>query len=624
MFKLIQSFDDSLPEIELPIEHLFNPALNKLWQSGFSRQLAGNNSYPRICDMFKLLKSLYTKNNILYQPYLMIDCLAAVDTSNRNTFNEFVSFFVNAIPEEDLWTLAFMRFNGYIRENVAWQSYGPHDIREVSTTHTGWRLSSISPNLVTQVWPATTFTGSGLEATYKEHILKHVKKIKDKFEASGLMTCERQFYPAQGSFCLAHLMPPLLNYVTNEKMFTRSASRTTESPSTIFGRLELASSDDVRSFVKASVERHHHFTDLVVGIMSFKYDPPITKADRTALHTVFSYSTSPCDMLKWPITLKGEVKPVLYGVELEVSTNYTMKRLIEACNELFLIGKQDGSITGSMGNRVELVTVPCSLRAQKREWAHFFSKLDYEQFDTSKDTNNGMHVHIDRTAFVDEKHIRNLAWLVNNPANYDFWLAVSERNDHSMRNYATTANFGTSSKVRSFRNTTQVVSQIRGAINVRTNKPTIEVRLFRGIVSYASVLKNLECVDAMYNYTMSRNITELTLKAFLAWLDSTPSNKYPVFKKFVAAIPNMKKIIARSEVREIIFNAKTPEKIIQILDKSKFKITQEHILALNKTMKKRSFRLNKATGKVEAIFTNESPVAHLNRELEKRFINMAG
>jgi hypothetical protein len=288
-----------------------------------------------------------------------------------------------------------------------------------------------------------------------------------------------------------------------------------------------------------------------------------------------------------------------------------------------MLAKSDSSVTGNKRHSLELVTVPMSFKAHKREWAKWFSKLEYDKFDTTKDTNNGMHVHIGRDHFDNEKHIRNLAWFINNPAHRDFMMALSERTAYSVENYSPMRKYSPeASKVRAMKNVVGEIRNLRGACNVASNKPTIEVRLFKGIVSYAAVLKNLECVDAMFNFSREFPVYKMTLRQFLLWLESQPYNKYPVFKKFVFAIKNLKKMTFESDMNEIIFTSNDPNKIMKRMTTAGIKITNEHITTLNKRVKKRMFVLNKETGNIDIVYTNKFPLAHMDRELEKRYVNL--
>src|SRR5690606_7842826 len=55
---------------------------------------------------------------------------------------------------------------------------------------------------------------------------------------------------------------------------------------------------------------------------------------------------------------------------------------------------------------------------------------------------------------------------------------------------------------------------------------TIEVRLFKGIVSWTSILKNLEFVDSLVEFTKNSGFSNLSLSDYLKYLKSLPSTNY--------------------------------------------------------------------------------------------------
>ena len=167
------------------------------------------------------------------------------------------------------------------------------------------------------------------------------------------------------------------------------------------------------------------------------------------LYDIFQASADTCTILDghWPIKLKNEPPTNrLYGLELECTSDHTIKELMDAQGELFMIGKQDGSISGSKDLRVELVTVPMTLKAHKVQWSKWFNNLDYNKFDTTKKTTNGIHIHIDRKGFNNSQHIKNFAWFFGNPSNKDFILEFSERDVNTLRQYANFPEFRPSNK----------------------------------------------------------------------------------------------------------------------------------------------------------------------------------
>lgn len=313
-------------------------------------------------------------------------------------------------------------------------------------------------------------------------------------------------------------------------------------------------------------------------------------AKRHSLYRMFQYSTNVLSILPYPKTEPKERDPVLVGVELELNTDYDVKPLIDACAEPFFIAKPDSTISGCKRNCMELVTVPSSFKYLKRAYAQWFDKLDYEQFDTSVSTNNGMHVHIGREHFEDQHHMRNFCWFFNNPANLDFIYKMSERgNMTSFQQWSPTLRFGGLSRASAFRKVYDLLSSggLRGATNFKGGRSgaTVEVRIFRGIVSYASICKNLEFVEAVFHFTKSlSSYRQLSLSAFVDWLKAQPRNKYIMLRKFLDALP-MDKILLKADLDDWLFLETNPDRMLARLRKAPFPLTKAHLAVLNKGRK---------------------------------------
>jgi len=345
-----------------------------------------------------------------------------------------------------------------------------------------------------------------------------------------------------------------------------------------------------------------------------------TKDDRRSLYKLFEYSRSPLRHLDWPLQLPTEHKPLHYGVELEISTDYSIKKLIDACETPFFIAKSDRSVTGSKMNNYELCTVPTSLKAHAQQWAHFFSNLDYEKFDQTKDTNNGMHVHIAQSAF-DTAHKRRFVWFLSQHGHRQFLLAFSERTAASFNEYSALPG-STGQRTKDFLSSLDRLSHSRGCVYVSRVKPTIEVRLFRGIVSLADILKNLEFVDSVYHFTKECSNTTVTLPDYTRWLTSTPANKYKLVKEYITSMKDLDIHIALSVIEQKIGLQTQPiQKAVEILNTSGITLTQDYATALNRHVKKRIVVFDKTTSKLKLSHHNLSPLHHLNREIEKRLLH---
>jgi len=359
----------------------------------------------------------------------------------------------------------------------------------------------------------------------------------------------------------------------------------------------------------------------------------ISNKNRKPLYKIFPHSASPITELEDVVDTKRD-SGVRYGVELEVSTDLSIKELIDAQHELFFIGKSDSSITGTKKTRVELVTVPLTYKEQRTSWAKFFKGIEYSEFDTSNTTNNGMHVHVSRKAFGKEvkkpnlftkhtPHMLRFCWMITNPANAPFFLAISERDKQSLQQWAPMPNFS------KFKSTKKALcyalleaGRIRGAVNVGTDKPTVEVRLFKGIVSLATVFKNLDVVDALFYYTKDASLEKLTVNDFLSYIDELPANKYLCLRHFLKKIP-IDEYIDFSRLVTLTFGEERPEKICEIVNSSGMALKQAHIKQLNTLRTDVTFEMQKG-GLLRVSDKDKGKVAFLDRFVEANICGNRG
>ena len=159
----------------------------------------------------------------------------------------------------------------------------------------------------------------------------------------------------------------------------------------------------------------------------------------------------------------------------------------------------------------------------------------------------------------------------------------------------------------------------RGIINFG-KKITVEIRMFRSIVSFAELCKDLEFVDAVFHFCSGeRSLMKLGFTDFLTWLQKeVPINKYTILRKFIDSCNYMDKMISEYQVKNMIFNITEPELIIKKLNGSKLKLTNAHVSVLNKGIK-RTYILNKDTGFIELTTTNMSKLVKIDRSTESRY-----
>jgi hypothetical protein len=308
------------------------------------------------------------------------------------------------------------------------------------------------------------------------------------------------------------------------------------------------------------------------GMLQIKPKLTSDKAIRQKVRRVLSYSTNVLDII--PYQYRNYIKnsdkitdDITYGVELETSSRLNASKLIDAQKTLFFACKQDGSISGSFDNRNELVTVPATLKQQKRLWASFFDNVNYADFDCSARTTNGMHVHISRDAFsqhLTNLHLQQFTFFFIRPSNRDFIYKISERDQvHHMVQYSGFPEV--TGKRKNLEKALDSNGNMRGAINLRKG-PTIEVRIFKGLVSYATIAKNLEFVDALVEYTRPKHsgYSTLTSYHFIQWLNSLEPSRYRILRQFIFKHFNPR-------------NLEIHQKFSKVIDIACGKMTSDHL-----------------------------------------------
>lgn len=434
-------------------------------------------------------------------------------------------------------------------------------------------------------------------------------------------------------------MPAFVKYNFLRKVFLRGNSGTEADYYTFDGQYFensriLGYVDSNSTFSVTDTNRWTNCISNTIWKMKYTYDGPVR---RERLYTTFSYSTNVMNILGEKfISEPKEFKPPFYGVELEMSTDYSQRDLIDATEEPFFILKSDSSISGNKSRVYELVTLPMSIVAHKKRFAHFFSNLDYDTFDRSITTTNGMHVHISRAAFNDtkgkdtESHLRKFSYFFINPSNYQFLLAVSERTEDSLQRFSPIPRPSThdiANHKALFKQSTGCWG--RGAINVTSGKPTVEVRLFKGIVSYATIVKNLEFTDSVFFFTQQATRSTLTLHHYLNWLKLQPANKYKTLREFYRRI-NVTSFVKESNLLEEIFRYGFDQtSVIKALSDVNTVLKQERKISLSlmhnvakcikRVIPQFSYVYNKRTGMFEKDTRNLSKLHDLDVTLEKLF-----
>ena len=229
---------------------------------------------------------------------------------------------------------------------------------------------------------------------------------------------------------------------------------------------------------------------------------------------------------------------VYLGIELEVErganseTNHTkMALLIE---QDFLYFKTDGSLD----NGFEIVTHPMTIsyiKKHKNVWADILNLLRSNKYRSYDTRTCGMHIHISKNAFTTWHLYRFMKFFVDNSdfvtkisqrkvENLDRWAALTDDPSEGTKEYTQESLMYKAKKKRG--NSKRYL-----AVNLQ-NDNSVEVRIFRGTLNDSSFFKNIEFVQALYDYTKSIPDPDMSLKSFLTFIKD--NNEYPYLRKFIA------------------------------------------------------------------------------------------
>lgn len=571
---------------------LFTPSVNRCWDHSLGNEVT-------LDQWFRFLKAFYSRENIRNN----LGCFVPDMRSYRNIDDEtnskrYADELIADIPDDYLWMLHFLRYYEYS---------GTHyfHLFKIKRAESEARIGLPYVGLHT----SQTIIEASSSRVLFDLIKPHAEALETYFNENANKTMAWDYWYACKYLSLYSKLR--LFWIKELRYRDMTGGNSTMISLTLDSNAQITTSE----------------SNLMISVgydFALMATRKVTRTYREPLYQVLNYSTNPCSILDWPIVEPGEHKPMLYGVELECTFDYPLKEVIDAAHTPFFIAKQDSSISGSKRQAAELVTVPMSLKALKRHYAHWFQNLDYTRFDVTKDTTNGMHVHMDRQGFDGKKHIQNLAWFYLNPANRDFLIYVSERGSlEAMNRYSPIAQFPNNmSKIKAYKRVVEVASAHRGIVNFG-KQTTVEIRMFRGIVSFAELCKNLEFVDAVFQFTRGeKSLGQLSAAHFIAWLRKTPVNRYTMLKKFIDRCKNLDSLMLACEVYDEVFNITDPEKIKELLNKSKLQLTNAHVTILNRG-KKRTFVLNKETGLLDVVLSNRSKLADVDRVVESRYTRNA-
>jgi L-rhamnose mutarotase len=228
---------------------------------------------------------------------------------------------------------------------------------------------------------------------------------------------------------------------------------------------------------------------------------------------------------------------VYLGIELEVERGDSSVRhddMAKMIDNDFLYFKSDGSLSDGF----EIVTHPMTIsyiKKHKNVWADILNLLRSNKYRSYHTRTCGMHIHISKNAFTTWHLYRFMKFFVDNS---DFVTKISQRKIENLDRWAAL----TDNPSESYKEFTQDRLMYKAkkksgndkrylAVNLQ-NDNSVEIRIFRGTLNDSSFFKNIEFVQALFDYTKSITETDMSLKSFLSFIKD--NNEYPYLRKFIA------------------------------------------------------------------------------------------
>jgi len=207
----------------------------------------------------------------------------------------------------------------------------------------------------------------------------------------------------------------------------------------------------------------------------------------------------------------GEPSDKLYfGIELEVE-NTQSEDISKTVDNLpnFVYAKEDGSLSDGF----EIVSNPATwnwIKANKDKWNSILNirKQGFRSYDTST---CGMHVHLSRNQFTTLHLYKFLKLFYENG---DFILQISRRKKGNLKRWSAVEDDDESIVYKAKE---KYVSNKYTAVNLAHNN-TIEIRIFRGTLSFAGFWINLEFCKAVFDYTKNALYTKICVPEFCNYI----------------------------------------------------------------------------------------------------------
>lgn len=212
----------------------------------------------------------------------------------------------------------------------------------------------------------------------------------------------------------------------------------------------------------------------------------------------------------------GNKDELYMGVELEIDDggedNFNSKKIYDAIGKLHAVMMHDGSLEEGF----EIVSAPATLKAHTEiiDWEAAMKKAISLGYRSHKTHTCGMHVHVDRAYFKDKNdsliYEDKFAMLFANNVDWIKKFSRRERWDYcgiedaaAVKTTRADAEQGIC-KAKPYKGGSHHV-----AINYGTNKPTIEIRIFRGTLSHSTFISRLQFVQLFCDFVKHTPFADL-------------------------------------------------------------------------------------------------------------------
>jgi hypothetical protein len=277
-----------------------------------------------------------------------------------------------------------------------------------------------------------------------------------------------------------------------------------------------------------SIPNNFHGPDVLIGLCTNCWGKDILFGEENHYHYTPEFLFRDYDYKKKQYEVQTEARnnKLYMGMEIEAQfkpaehTNIVIGRLLKFYNKQekeILYAKHDGTVPDPGS---ELVTHPMTLNMFRHiEWQTLFDNIKRPSNDEI-----GGHIHINKNAFVSPLHVYKFCNFLRTNIEYVEWVA-----ERSLQEWCK-ANSRDGKIVQLAKRFKRVENTDRYEM-VNFTKNTIELRFFKSPFTISMLLKNVEFVDALYNYT--RDVTlQFSYQNFEEYTDKN-SIKYPYLYNFI-------------------------------------------------------------------------------------------